>query len=201
MCRCARCTAFECGATMVHTRSYPLPPAAEAHGRSPCSRKRRHPPPDRHSNSSSRQAGTTIVASCARGSCPEHTALAQCDVSRLAGGRSSRLGAAGSRAAQRLEAAGGRYNDVRALTVRIVGLGEEDIADEQILPFTPHAVAVVSRVREEAERAGPEAIGTEHILRAVLRRRDSVAVRVLEDCAIHTRELADELRRARPDED
>lgn len=111
------------------------------------------------------------------------------------------LAAAGSRAAQRLEAAGGRYDDVRALIVRIVGLGEEDIADEQILPFTPHAVAVVRRVREEAERAGPEAIGTEHILRAVLRRRDSVAVRVLEDCAIHTRELADELRRARPDED
>ena len=102
------------------------------------------------------------------------------------------LSTVGSRAARRLEAAGGRYDDVRARIVRIVGSSDEEIAVEQTLPFAPHAIAVVRRVREEAERAGPEAIGTEHIRRAVLSRRDSVAVRVLEDCAVHTRVLAAE---------
>jgi ATP-dependent Clp protease ATP-binding subunit ClpC len=110
------------------------------------------------------------------------------------------LGAAGSHAAHRLEAAGARYDDVRALIVRIVGQGEGEVADQQILPYTPHAKAVVRRIREEAERARPEAIGTEHILRAALLRRGSLAVRVLEGCDVDTRELADELRRALPDD-
>jgi ATP-dependent Clp protease ATP-binding subunit ClpA len=107
---------------------------------------------------------------------------------------------AGSRAAERLDAAGGRYGDIRALIVRIVGLGDEDIADQQILPYTPNARAVVRRIRSEAERSGTEAIGSEHILRAVLRRRDSLAVRVLENCGVDVGALADELRRPRPDE-
>ena len=109
------------------------------------------------------------------------------------------LGAAGSRAAQRLEAAGGRYDEVSALIVRIVGRGDEEIP-EQILPYTPNAAAVVRQIREEAQRSDPDAIGTEHILRAALLRRDSVAVRVLADCAVDTRKLADELKRARPDD-
>jgi ATP-dependent Clp protease ATP-binding subunit ClpC len=110
------------------------------------------------------------------------------------------LGAVGSRAAQRLHAAGARHDQIRGQIVRIVGVGDEETANQQILPFTENAIAVVRRIRKEAERAGPEAIGTEHILRAVLRRRDSLAVLILKECAVDTRELADELRRARPDE-
>jgi hypothetical protein len=62
------------------------------------------------------------------------------------------FGAAGIRAAQRLEAAGGRYDDVRALIVTIVGVSADEIAVQQILPYTRPAVAVVRRVREAAER-------------------------------------------------
>ena len=40
------------------------------------------------------------------------------------------LGAAGSRAAERLEAAGGRYEEVSALIVRIVGRGDEQIPEQ-----------------------------------------------------------------------
>jgi ATP-dependent Clp protease ATP-binding subunit ClpC len=111
------------------------------------------------------------------------------------------LDSAGSRAAQRLEAAGARYEDVGALIVRILGPGEEEIAENQILPYTTRAGAIVHRVRGEADRAGPAAIGTEHILRALLRRRDSLAVQILEDCGVDTVELADQLRRARPDDE
>ena len=105
------------------------------------------------------------------------------------------LGAAGSPAAQRLEAAGGRYEEVSALIVRIIGRGDEEIP-EQILPYTPNAAAVVRQIREEAQRSDPDTIGTEHILRAVLLRGDSVAVRVLGDCAVDIRRLAHELGRA-----
>jgi ATP-dependent Clp protease ATP-binding subunit ClpA len=82
--------------------------------------------------------------------------------------------------------------------VEVVGAGEEESADQQILPYTPNAVAVVRWVRKEAERVRPEAIGTEHVLRAALRRRDSLAVRVLEDCAVDASGLANKLKRARP---
>ena len=111
------------------------------------------------------------------------------------------LGAVGARAAQRLVAAGARYDEVRARIVEIVGAGEEESADQQILPYTPNAVAVVRRVRKEAERVRPEAIGTEHVLRAALCRRDSLAVRVLKDCAVDARGLANELKRALPDDE
>jgi len=110
------------------------------------------------------------------------------------------LGVSGTHAARRLEEAGARYDEVRARIVRIVGLGDEQIADDEILPYTSNAVAVTQRVRRESQRSGPQAIGTEHILRAVLRRRGALAVPVLEDCGIDASALADELRRARPDE-
>jgi len=111
------------------------------------------------------------------------------------------FGAPGGRAARRLEAAGAGYEAVRAQIVRIVGVGDEPVSAQQILPYTPHAVAVVRQVRREAERSRSEAIGTEHVLRAVLRRRESLAVSVLEECGVDPRSLADELRHARSDDE
>lgn len=108
------------------------------------------------------------------------------------------IGDARTRAAKRLEAAGGRYVDVRAGIVRIVGVGEEAIPDEYPLPYTPNAAAVVRRVREDAEREGREAVGTEHVLRATLRQRTSLAVRILEHCGVDVGGLADQLGRAGP---
>lgn len=111
------------------------------------------------------------------------------------------LGSTGTRAAHRLEAAGARCDEVRARIARILGAGEEEIAETELLPWTTHALDVVIRVRKDAERAKPEPIGTEHILRGLLRVRESVAVRALEDSGVDTRALADELRRARPDDE
>ena len=107
---------------------------------------------------------------------------------------------AGTRAAQRLEAAGGRYDDVYARIETIVGVGEDEVPEEQILPYTPNAAIIVRRVGDDAGRAGPEAIGTEHVLRAILRLRDSLAVRILKDCGVDIDSMAGQLRSARADE-
>ena len=80
-------------------------------------------------------------------------------------------GAAETLASQRLETAGARYVDVRRLIVGIVGMGAGEIPEGQLLPYTPHSAAVVRRVLAEAARGDPGDIGSEHVLRAVLRRR------------------------------
>jgi hypothetical protein len=58
--------------------------------------------------------------------------------------------AAGTHAAQRLEAAGARSDDVRAMIVKIAGVGAGEIADDQILPAqhsagATHSPSVCSR--------------------------------------------------------
>ena len=109
-------------------------------------------------------------------------------------------GAGGTRAAQRLESAGARYVDIRRLIVGIIGVGAGEISDGQVLPYTPHAAAAVRRVLEQAARGDPGAIGSEHVLRATLRRRESVAGRVIAGCGVDARVLADQLRRPLPDD-
>jgi len=105
----------------------------------------------------------------------------------------------GTHAEARLAKAGIRHAEVASFVVRIVGVGEEVPGTKQ-LPITPHVAAVLRRVMGEGERDGPEAIGSEHVLRALLRIRESVAVRMLEDLGADPSAIADELRRPRPDD-
>jgi ATP-dependent Clp protease ATP-binding subunit ClpC len=98
-------------------------------------------------------------------------------------------------AAHRVVAAGGSLEDVRSLVVRIVGLGKAG-SEVRSLPYTLNAFAVCGRVAGEAERFGPAAIGTEHVLRAVLRRR-SIAFHVLADLGVDPEALAKRVPRLR----
>jgi ATP-dependent Clp protease ATP-binding subunit ClpC len=101
-------------------------------------------------------------------------------------------------AADRLQQASVSHADVSARIVTIVGLGEDDVP-QQIVPYTPNAAGICHRVLSDAEKTGPATIGTEHVLRALLARRNSVAVHVLEDLGVDRDALVHHLRRPRPD--
>ncbi len=104
----------------------------------------------------------------------------------------------GLRAAALLKERGVEHAQVDEAVTMIVGVGEDVVGSEQ-LPFTPRSAGVLRRVAAEAERLGKAAIGSEHVLRALLRSRGSVAARILEDLGIDTSRLADTLRRPQPE--
>jgi len=68
---------------------------------------------------------------------------------------------------------------VRGQVVRIVGSGEE-VASGQI-PFTPRAKKVLELALRESLSLGHNYVGTEHILLALVRENEGVAVRILLD--------------------
>jgi ATP-dependent Clp protease ATP-binding subunit ClpC len=103
------------------------------------------------------------------------------------------------RAARRLAQAGVDHAAAVARVLAVVGTDEEP-ASSGPLPFTPRAVEALRRVERETERLGHEAIGTEHVLRALLRtRREGLARRVLLDLGVDVSGIAAELRRPRAD--
>ena len=65
---------------------------------------------------------------------------------------------------------------VRGQVVRIVGSGEE-VASGQI-PFTPRAKKVLELALRESLSLGHNYVGTEHILLALVRENEGVAVRI-----------------------
>jgi hypothetical protein len=75
----------------------------------------------------------------------------------------------------------------------------EDAPPAGQLPFTPNAAAAYHRVLDEAAPSGETAIGTEDVLRAILRRGASLAARILEELGVQPGTIADRLRRPQPD--
>lgn len=87
---------------------------------------------------------------------------------------------------------------VSAEVTNIVGVGEEELP-AGVLPFTPRAAGVIRRVAEEADRSGPDGIGSEHVLRALVRSRGAVAAQILADLGVDPAHLARTLRKPRPE--
>ena len=75
----------------------------------------------------------------------------------------------------------------------------EGLPPDAQLPFTPRSARVARRVIGEGERLGHDAIGSEHVLRALLRAGDGVAVRILRDLGVDVSAMAKGLRKPRPD--
>ncbi|GAB3131410.1 Clp protease N-terminal domain-containing protein [Microbispora hainanensis] len=86
----------------------------------------------------------------------------------------------GGLAAQVLTSLGLSLEDVRLRVKETVGHGRPATAEH--LPFAPAAHAVLQGSNEESVRRGHDRIGTEHILLALLRDRETVAARVLVAC-------------------
>lgn len=104
----------------------------------------------------------------------------------------------GTRAADRLQHASVSHADVSARIVTIVGVGDEDVP-HGIVPYTPNAAAVCRLVMRDAETINPETIGSEHVLRALLTRRRSLACHVLRDLRVDRDAFLRQLRRPRAD--
>ena len=104
----------------------------------------------------------------------------------------------GSRAGELLTRAGVEHDRVAFAVERIVGVGERLAPDAQ-LPLTARSVRIARRVIGEGERLGHEAIGSEHVLRALLRAGDGVAFHILSDLGVNVSDMAKGLRTPRPD--
>lgn len=106
----------------------------------------------------------------------------------------------GTRAATHMAQAGVTHHDFKARIEEIIGQSELDMGDRQ-LPWTTRSAAVCRRVLADAGRSDPQSIGTEHVLRAVLRSGESMTYYVLRDLGVDAREIAGGLRRPRPDDE
>jgi ATP-dependent Clp protease ATP-binding subunit ClpC len=101
----------------------------------------------------------------------------------------SEADAVGARA---LGALGVTLADARAQVMRIVGLPGGPSPPE--LPLTPAARDALAGALREAIELGRTTPGPEHVLLALLRERDGVAVRVLLGAGVDPRRLRDEVR-------
>ena len=69
------------------------------------------------------------------------------------------------------------------------------IVDEDEIEFTPRAKRIIANSQKEAIRMGQNYVGSEHILLALMREIDSVAVRILIDSDIDPQKIFTELLR------
>jgi ATP-dependent Clp protease ATP-binding subunit ClpC len=81
------------------------------------------------------------------------------------------------RAAQVLASFGVSHGQVRTAVIRMMGVGVEPFEDE--LAFTIPAEDVIDRARREASIRDDPQVGTEHILLALVHKRDGAAARIL----------------------
>ena len=98
---------------------------------------------------------------------------------------------AGARALDRL---GVTLGAARAQVMRIVGLPET--SSPPTLPLTPPARDALAGALREAIELGETTVASQHILLAILRERDSVAVRVLRDAGVAPGRLREEIAAA-----
>ena len=101
----------------------------------------------------------------------------------------SQTGGAGARA---LQALGVTLGNARAEVMRIVGLPDAPSPPE--LPMTAPARDALAGALREAIELGRTTVGPEHVLLALLRERDGVAVRVLLRAGVDPRRLREEVR-------
>jgi ATP-dependent Clp protease ATP-binding subunit ClpC len=86
-----------------------------------------------------------------------------------------------------------KVEEVRAQVAQIVGQGDEVTTGQ--IPFTPRAKKVLELAQREALSLGHNYIGTEHILLALVREGEGVAVRILLDLGADAEKIRDEVIR------
>jgi ATP-dependent Clp protease ATP-binding subunit ClpA len=101
------------------------------------------------------------------------------------------LGRTDEAGAQALARLGVTLGGARAQVMRIVGLPETP--SPPTLPLTPPARDALGGALREAIDVGETTVSSEHVLLAVLRERDGVAVRVLRDAGVSPGRLREEI--------
>ena len=104
------------------------------------------------------------------------------------------LGRADEAGARALDRLGVTLGAARAQVMRIVGL--PDTPSPPTLPLTPPARDALGGALREAIELGETTVASQHILLAILRERDSVAVRVLRDAGVAPGRLREEIAAA-----
>jgi ATP-dependent Clp protease ATP-binding subunit ClpC len=104
------------------------------------------------------------------------------------------LGRQDEAGARALATLGVTLGAARAQVMRIVGLPETP--SPPALPMTPPARDALAGALREAIESGRTEVEPEHVLLAVLRERDSVAVRVLREAGVDPRRLREEVAAA-----
>ena len=72
-------------------------------------------------------------------------------------------------------------------------MGAEDPLNNKPEDFTPRTKRVVEMAMHEALKIGMNYVGTEHILLAILRESDSIAVKILTMCGIDPQRLYEDI--------
>ena len=99
--------------------------------------------------------------------------------------------AEGSPAAAALAEKGATHSRIREAVVGFAGEG----AESRVTPsdMTPRVRHIIEASAREAERSGQSAVGSEHLLLAILRAGDCVAVRLLDQLAVSVDSLAEDV--------
>ncbi len=92
-----------------------------------------------------------------------------------------------SPAGRALAQAGASLNDVLRQTERLVGRGDYQFTDS--FGYTPRTKKIIELSLYEAKTLNNSYIGTEHLLLALIREREGVAARILQDLGLDLNEL------------
>ena len=90
-------------------------------------------------------------------------------------------------ASRALAMAGVEYSDILQQTERLVGRGDYQFTDS--FGYTPRTKKVIELSLYEAKTLNNSYIGTEHLLLALIREREGVAARILQDLGVDLGEL------------
>ena len=95
-------------------------------------------------------------------------------------------------AARSLASAGVTLVEARAEVIKIIGHGHQQVGDE--IPFTPRAKRIIQFAFQESLRMGLRYVGTEHLLFAILKEEQGVAVHALRNLGVDIDRLKEHLQ-------
>ncbi|MHB1314818.1 MAG: ATP-dependent Clp protease ATP-binding subunit [Christensenellales bacterium] len=94
-------------------------------------------------------------------------------------------------AAKALKNAGVTKETVRQMVLRLIGQGDYQFNEH--FSYTPRTKKVIELSLQEAKHLEHNYVGTEHLLLALLREKDCVAARIIEDCGVDVSQLKNAL--------
>ncbi len=97
------------------------------------------------------------------------------------------LGEGSGIGARALLSAGVTHKDARAEVEKIIGRGDFRVSVE--IPFTEGAKGVFELSLAESKRIGDDYVATEHMLLGILRKRQCVAIKVMQELGVNFEEL------------